>query len=112
VDEALASGVADMVGVGRPLAVRPDLAGEFLRGETDHLSRPAPRISGPAPVQQLFGAAANSGWHRLQMKQTSQGEAADPGLSAPGAAADYIVLDALLALRSRRSRMKLAAATD
>jgi 2,4-dienoyl-CoA reductase-like NADH-dependent reductase (Old Yellow Enzyme family) len=108
VDEALASGVADMVGVGRPLAVRPGLAGEFVRGETGRLDRPAPRITGPAMVQQLFGAAANSGWHRLQMKQTSEGEAADEVLSAPGAAADYIVLDALLALRSRRSRMKLA----
>jgi 2,4-dienoyl-CoA reductase-like NADH-dependent reductase (Old Yellow Enzyme family) len=112
VDEALASGAADMVGVGRPLAVRPELAGEFLRGETDHLGRPAPRISGPKPVQQLFGAAANSGWHRLQMKHSSQGEVADLGLSAPGAAADYIVLDALLALRSRRSRMKLAETAD
>jgi 2,4-dienoyl-CoA reductase-like NADH-dependent reductase (Old Yellow Enzyme family) len=111
VDDALTSGVADMVGVGRPLAVRPELAGEFMRGETDRLNRPAPRITGPAMVQQLFGAAANSGWHRLQMKQTSEGEAADLALSAPGAAADYIVLDALLALRSRTARTKLAART-
>jgi 2,4-dienoyl-CoA reductase-like NADH-dependent reductase (Old Yellow Enzyme family) len=111
VDEALASGAADMVGVGRPLAVRPGLAGEFVRGETDRLDRPAPRITGPSPVRQLFGAAANSGWHRLQMKQTSDGEAADLTLSAPGAAVDYIAVDALLALRSRRARMKLAART-
>ena len=41
IDQALHSGVAAMVGVGRPLAVRPELAGELLRGETDLLDRPA-----------------------------------------------------------------------
>jgi hypothetical protein len=46
------------------------------------------------------------------MKHSSQGEVTDLGLSAPGAAADYIVLDALLALHSRRSRMKLAETAD
>jgi 2,4-dienoyl-CoA reductase-like NADH-dependent reductase (Old Yellow Enzyme family) len=111
VDQALESGVADMVGVGRPLAVRPELAGEFLRGETDVLDRPAPRITGPALVQRLSSAAANSGWHRLQMKQTSRGEPAKLELSAPFAAINYIAADAALALRSRRTRMKLAART-
>ncbi len=109
VDQALSSGVAQMVGVGRPLAVRPELAGEFLRGETDLLDRPAPRISGPALVKRLSGAAANSGWHRLQMKRTAEGEQANLGLSAPTAAVNYIAVDAALALRSHRSRMKLAA---
>lgn len=112
VNQALASGVAQMVGLGRPLAVRPDLAGEFLRGETDVLDRPAPRINGPAMVVRLSGAAANSGWHRLQMKRTAKGEQANLKLSAPFAAINYIAADAALALRSRRARMKLAATTS
>lgn len=111
VDQALASGVAQLVGVGRPFAVRPELAGEFLRGESDVLDRPAPRITGPALVKRLSGAAANSGWHRLQMKRTAEGEQANLGLNAPYAALNYIVADAALALRSRRARMKLASAT-
>ncbi len=111
VDQALESGVADMVGVGRPLAVRPELAGEFVNGEIDRLDRPAPRIDGPALVQRLSGAAANSGWHRLQMKRTAQGRPPDPDLGAWMAATNYIAADAMLAMRSRRARMKLAADT-
>jgi 2,4-dienoyl-CoA reductase-like NADH-dependent reductase (Old Yellow Enzyme family) len=111
IDQALGSGVAAMVGVGRPLAVRPELAGELLRGETDLLERPAPRVAGPAIVQRLSGAAANSGWHRLQMKHTAEGSPPDLKLGAMTAATDYIAADAVLAMRSRRSRMKLAART-
>jgi 2,4-dienoyl-CoA reductase-like NADH-dependent reductase (Old Yellow Enzyme family) len=109
VDQALGSGVAAMVGVGRPLAVRPQLAGEFVRGETAVLERPAPRIGGPGIAKRLSGAAANSGWHRLQMKQTA--EDSPPNLK-PGAwmaATDYIAADAVLAIAARRDRMKLAA---
>ena len=32
VDRALAGGVCDVIGAGRPLAVRPDLAGRFVAG--------------------------------------------------------------------------------
>jgi 2,4-dienoyl-CoA reductase-like NADH-dependent reductase (Old Yellow Enzyme family) len=111
IDQALESGVAAMVGVGRPLAVRPELAGELLRGETDVLERPAPRISGPGLVQRLSGAAANSGWHRLQMKRTAEGSPPDLKVGAWTAATNYIAADAILAMRARRSRMKLAART-
>jgi 2,4-dienoyl-CoA reductase-like NADH-dependent reductase (Old Yellow Enzyme family) len=111
IDQALGSGVAAMVGVGRPLAIRPELAGELLRGETGVLERPAPRISGPGLAQRLSGAAANSGWHRLQMKRTADGSPPDLELGAWAAATNYIAADAILAMRARRSRMKLAART-
>ena len=107
-DEALRAGIA-MVGVGRPLAFRPDLAGEFVSGRTDELERPAPRITGPAVARKFAGAASNSGWHRLQMKRTAEGSAPDTGLSAWTAATDYVALDAALAIRSRRSRFRTAA---
>jgi 2,4-dienoyl-CoA reductase-like NADH-dependent reductase (Old Yellow Enzyme family) len=111
IDQALESGVAAMVGVGRPLAVHPELAGRLLRGETDVLERPAPRVGGPGMVQRLSGAAANSGWHRLQMKRTAEGSPPDLKLGAWAAAANYIAADAILAVRAKRSRMKLAALT-
>ncbi len=107
VDEALRAGIA-MVGVGRPLAIRPALAGEFVSGRTLNLDRPAPRIGGPAIAKQLGGAAANSGWHRLQMKRTAEEREADLGLGAWAAAIDYTALDALLAIRSKRSRLDAA----
>jgi len=111
VEQALESGVAAMVGVGRPFAVRPELAGEFLRGETDALERPAPRVGGPGIVKRLSGAAANSGWHRLQMKRTATGSPPDLKLGAWTAATNYIAADAILAIGARRSRTKLAART-
>lgn len=61
VDKALAGDVCAMVGVGRPLAVWPDLAGRFVRGEVDVLERPAPRLGGPPALQKMLGAAAGSG---------------------------------------------------
>jgi len=111
VDRALTAGVCDMVGVGRPLAVRPDLAGRFVRSETDELSRPGPRLGGPAQVRRLLGAAAGTGWHRIQLARTAGGR---PPLSRlPGliAAFDYTAVDWVQAALARSRRMKLAERT-
>ncbi len=112
VDLALGSGVCDMVGVGRPLAVRPDLAGRFVRGETDVLDRPAPRLRGPAPARRLLGAAAGTGWHRIQLART--GAAKPPLRRIPPllAALDYTMVDGAQAIRARRARMALAQASS
>jgi hypothetical protein len=109
VDLALASDVCAMVGVGRPLAVRPELAGRFLRGEVDTLDRPAPRLGGPAAIRKMLGAAAGSGWHRMQMARTADGKAPELRLPAIAAAIDYTTVDSVQALLGRRARVKLAA---
>lgn len=108
VDRALAAGVCDIVGVGRPLAVHPDLAGRFVRGETDVLDRPGPRLGGPAPVRRLLGAAAGTGWHRIQLARTAAGR--PPLLRYPAllAAIDYTSVDWAQALLARRARLRLA----
>lgn len=108
VEQALDSGVASLVGVGRPLAVRPELAGALVRGEVDVLDRPAPRLQGPAPVRRLLGAAASSGWHRLQLARTAAGQEPRLDLPAASAAVDYIARDAAHALRHGRARRRLA----
>jgi 2,4-dienoyl-CoA reductase-like NADH-dependent reductase (Old Yellow Enzyme family) len=108
VDRALAGGVCEMVGVARPLAVRPALAGQFIRGEIDVLERPAPRLGGSALMKRQLGAAAGSGWHRIQLVRTAAGKPPLMGLPALAAALDYTMLDAAQALFARRSRMKLA----
>jgi len=109
VDRALASGVCAMVGVGRPLAVWPDLAGRFVRGEVDVLERPAPRLGGPAPLRKLLGAAAGSGWHRIQLARTADGRG--PWLQLPAllAALDYTTVDSIQAVLGRRGRVRSAA---
>ena len=111
VDRALAAGVCTMVGAGRPLAVRPDLAGRFVGGEIDVLDRPGPRLGGPAPVRQLLGAAAGTGWHRIQLGRTGAGRL--PLLRVPPllAAFDYTTVDWAQALVARRARMALAERT-
>ena len=109
VDLALAGGVCAMVGVGRPLAVWPDLAGRFVSGERSVLERPAPRLGGPRAVGGILAPAANSGWHRIQLART--GDGAPPLLRLPAilAALDYAGTDSMLALRGRRARLALAA---
>ena len=109
VDDALAAGVCEVIGVGRPLAVRPGLAGRFVRGETDVLDRPAPRLGGPALLQQMLGAASGTGWHRIQLVRTAEGEPPLLRLPAILAGLDYTVADGVQALLARRGRMKLAA---
>ena len=111
VDRALEAGVCDIVGVGRPLAVRPDLAGRFVRGETDLLHRPGPRLGGPAAVRRLMGAASGTGWHRLQLARTGNGHPPRLRLPALLAGVDYMAKDMAQAAASRRSRMRLAERT-
>jgi 2,4-dienoyl-CoA reductase-like NADH-dependent reductase (Old Yellow Enzyme family) len=108
VDRALATGVCALVGVGRPLAVRPELAGRFLRGETDTLDRPGPRLGGPRAIRRVLGPAAGTGWHRIQLSRTGDGRPPLLGLPALPAALDYSALECLQAGRDRRRRMRLA----
>ena len=108
VDRALADGVAQLIGVGRPLAVDPALAGRFVRGETDVLDRPGPRLGGPAPVRRLMGAAAGTGWHRIQIARTGAGKPPMQRMPALVSALDYTLRDQAQTLRSHRSRTRLA----
>ncbi|MFN8111726.1 MAG: tRNA-dihydrouridine synthase [Solirubrobacterales bacterium] len=111
VDRALGGGVCDVIGVGRPLAVRPALAGRFVSGETDVLDRPGPRLGGPAPVRKLLGAAAGTGWHRIQLQRTGKGRPPLLGFPALLAALDYTNVDWAQAIGARRSRMRIAEET-
>ncbi len=108
VDEALASDVCAMAGVGRPLAVAPELAGRFVRGEVESLARPAPRLGGPAAIRKMLGAAAGSGWHRMQLARTADGKPPELHLPALVAAIDYTTVDSLQAVLGRRARVRLA----
>lgn len=112
VDEALAAGVCDVVGVGRPLAYDPSLAGRFVQGETDELARPGPRLRAPGPLANVIGPAAGTGWHRLQLARTGNGAGPKPSIPALLAAADYMMVDFAQAAISYRSRMRLAAETS
>jgi 2,4-dienoyl-CoA reductase-like NADH-dependent reductase (Old Yellow Enzyme family) len=108
----LGSGAAALIGLGRPLALDPDLTRALLAGEVDELPRPAPRIGGPQRLQKLLGAAANTGWHRFQMERHGAGRSPFARLPATVAAADYVLRDGAQALLARRRRFATAARVD
>ncbi|MEJ2866190.1 tRNA-dihydrouridine synthase [Actinomycetospora sp. OC33-EN08] len=112
VDRALAAGVCAAVGVGRPLAVRPELAGRFVRGEVDTLDRPAPRLGGPAAVRALLGAAVGAGWHRVQLARASRGRGPALRLPALAAGLDYSVGDWVRSLVERPARLRRAGGAE
>jgi len=112
IDSALGGGVASLVGVARPLAVRPQLAAALLRGEVQSLDRPAPRLGGPASVRRVLGGAAGAGWYRLQLARTGAGKGPWLGLPALAAALDYSMLDIAQAILARPGRMRLAASVE
>lgn len=73
--EALDSGAADLIGLGRPLAVDPDFAGRVLRGET------LPRLARPGRTG--VRAVDRSGsfdtlWHEDALRRHSRGQPVRP----------------------------------
>jgi 2,4-dienoyl-CoA reductase-like NADH-dependent reductase (Old Yellow Enzyme family) len=111
-EATLETGTAALIGLGRPLAVDPSLARRLLDGTVDELPRPAPRLAGPATVQRLLGAAANTGWHRFQMERLGVGRPPLDRLPAALAAADYVLRDGAQALLARRRRFATAERAD
>jgi hypothetical protein len=61
-------------------------------------------------VRRPLAAAANAGWHRVQITRTAGGRSPLLRLPALAAAIDYTAVDAAQAAVERRARLKLAAA--
>ncbi len=73
--EALQSGAADMVGLGRPLVLDPDFAGRVLRGE--------PVSSEVGPIQTGVKALDQSSsfetlWHEDALRRIARGQQVNP----------------------------------
>lgn len=73
--EALDSGAADLIGLGRPLAVDPAFAGRVLRGETlPQLSRPG--RTGVRAVDR--SGSFDTLWHEDALRRHSRGQPVRP----------------------------------
>lgn len=79
-NEVLAQGAVDMIGLGRPFAVRPEIAAELLAGTAGPDALPtAPRV--PLPIAPL-NSYLQLAWHAANFRRIAAGE---KQVSGPGA---------------------------
>lgn len=78
-DEALASGAVDVIGLGRPLCVDPDFPRRLLAGEVSTVAGITPKRVG---VRKL-DAMAETVWYTTQLWRMGAGK--EPALSTPAA---------------------------
>ncbi|MEO1305819.1 MAG: NADH:flavin oxidoreductase/NADH oxidase family protein [Pseudomonadota bacterium] len=111
-DAALASGEADLVGLGRPLCVDVDAPAQLISGALDELPkwektlRIGPGIFGPNSSIGLFKALNGfgmQGWYYSQLHKIADGDAPDRKLG---------VLSAFLKMQGIDSRMAKAYHAD
>ena len=74
-EQALASGATDLVGLARPLAVYPDLPNRMLAGQVDSCDI-KPRITGIKMVDDL--AMMETAWYALQLNRIAKGKPTKP----------------------------------
>ncbi|MCB4227599.1 NADH:flavin oxidoreductase/NADH oxidase family protein [Mannheimia haemolytica] len=81
INEALAKGHLDLVGIARPFALMPDLPKQIQTGAYQTLI--TQRIqTGFAPLDKKVGAILEMNWYMAQMARIGQGKSPNPRLSA------------------------------
>lgn len=103
-EQLLADGGVDLIGLGRPLAIEPDLTARLLAGEP---GRALPRYTLPT----VAGLAGESEWYETQIARMGRGQEPDPGLHAIVAASRFVGGEAARGIGGRRRRARLVAST-
>ncbi|MFB8003341.1 NADH:flavin oxidoreductase/NADH oxidase family protein [Nocardia sp. NPDC056000] len=94
-NEVLAQGAVDVIGLGRPFAVRPDIAAELLAGTAEPQVLPtAPRI--PLPIAPL-NSYLQLAWHAANFRRIAAG---DKQVSGPGAVRTLAAAGATVTVRA------------
>ena len=102
----LASGVVDVIGLGRPLAMHPDLPARLLAGELDVVDLPEHRVPGPLEM------AGESEWYEAQLARLADGHQPDPDLDHLRMSLAFVAGEAVRGLTSGRRRRRLASEAD
>ncbi|WP_281189876.1 nitroreductase family deazaflavin-dependent oxidoreductase [Millisia brevis] len=106
IEEALASGACDVVGIGRPAAVVPDAARALLTGELDTLPTHAVRLPLPAGVggstRRSAEGALDLQWHTDQLHRLGAGLPSDADRSLWRTAVTTVQRNGFDALRGSR----------
>ncbi|MEU1208879.1 NADH:flavin oxidoreductase/NADH oxidase family protein [Nocardia sp. NPDC005825] len=80
-NDMLAQGAVDVIGLGRPFAVRPDIAADLLTGSVEPQVLPAaPRV--PIPGATPINSYLQLAWHAANFRSIAAGE---KQVSGPGA---------------------------
>ena len=104
-EELLASGHVDVIGLGRPLAIDPDLPAKLLDG---HEGTELPSYDLPT----VAGMAGESEWYEAQIGRMGEGKEPDPDLSSIKAASTFVLGEAMRGLGGRRRRSQLVDRLD
>ena len=97
----LAGGAVDLIGLGRPLAIDPDLPHALLKG--------AAGVELPTyTLPTMAGMAGESEWYETQIGRLGDGREVEPGLHPARAASGFIGGELVRGLREQRARRRLA----
>lgn len=102
-DALLGSGVVDVIGLARPVAMDPDLPRRLLDGEADGIELPDHRVPGPLEL------AGESEWYEAQLARIADGHEPDPGLDHLRMSVAFVAGEAVRGLTSGPRRRRLAA---
>jgi hypothetical protein len=84
-EQALASGSVDLIGLGRPLILMPDFCGRLLRGEIER----APDVA-LASGFKLLDTFLQNAWYRAQLRRLARELEPDLTLSRAVACLRYV----------------------
>ncbi len=96
----LAGGAVDLIGLGRPIAIDPDLPHRLLKGAA---GAELPSYTLPT----LAGMAGESEWYEAQIGRLGDGHDVDPGLHPARAASGFVAGELVRGLRGQRARQRL-----
>ena len=105
-EEAVAEGLTDFVGIGRPLALIPDLPQRILNGAGRRRIK-LPRISTRVKaLDEALGGVLLIGWYEMQMHRLARGGYASAHGNGRAALAFTVRRHGLGALMPRRARRR------
>lgn len=100
-ESLLDDGGVDLIGLGRPLAIDPDLTNKLLAGAA---GTTLPRYTLPTAI----GFAGESEWYESQIGRLGAGREVKPNLKAAVAAGRFVTGELGRGLSARRRRARLA----